>query len=89
MREHDRAAMLARTEMNELLALDRPAGPGNKWRDRRSQFRWRATITPWKSRRLPPAQLARIELEIAFGTLRTDRKQVQIEGFLPCASLRR
>ena len=83
VREYDRAAMLARTEMNELLALDRPPLGQEMNGEIDDHTRWRATITPWE---VPPGAavgssfLARIELEIAWDSYgRT--KQVQIEGF--------
>lgn len=83
VREYDRAAMLARTQMNELIALDKPPIGRELQGKIDDRTQWEAVIEPWE---VPGAAaagssfLARIDLKLSWES-NGRRRQVELEGF--------
>jgi type II secretion system protein I len=81
VREYDRAAMLARTQMNELIALDKPPIGRALQGEIDDHTGWEAVIEPWE---VPGGAagsfLARIRLELWWQSA-GQRKQIELEGF--------
>jgi len=83
IRQYDRAAMLARTKMNELLVLT-PLPIGQRMEGAwDASWGWVAQVEPFE--RLPNAQpgslqLARINLEV-WWTAREERRSIQLDGY--------
>ncbi len=83
VREYDRAAMLARTQMNELIALDKPPLGQELRGEIDPNTGWVATIAPWEvpgGAGVGSSFLARIDLELWWET-NGERKQIELEGF--------
>ena len=83
VREYDRAAMLARTQMNELIAIDKPL-LGQELRGEIDEHTaWRGVIEPWE---VPAGAgpgtsfLARIVLEVSWES-GGETKKIELEGF--------
>ena len=83
VREYDRAAMLARTQMNELIALDKPPIGRRLQGEIDERTGWEAVIEPWEvpGGAAPGSSfLARIHLELWWSAA-GQRKQIELEGF--------
>jgi general secretion pathway protein I len=83
VREYDRAAMLARTQMNELIALDHPPLGQEMRGEIDDRTAWRATIEPWEvSAGAAPGSsfLARIALEVSWKSA-GETKKIELEGY--------
>ena len=76
-----RAAMLARTQMNELIALDKPPIGRELQGEIDDHTGWEAVIEPWE---VPGGAsgsfLARINLKLWWRS-NGQRKQIELEGF--------
>jgi general secretion pathway protein I len=83
VREYDRAAMLARTQMNELIALDRPPIGQRLRGEIDGRTGWEAVIEPWEvpgNAGIGASFLARIGLTVWWQS-GGKRKQIELEGF--------
>ncbi len=83
VREYDRAAMLARTQMNELIALDNPPLGRRLEGEIDENSGWAAVIEPWEvsaNAGSGSSFLARIELELWWRSGET-RRAIELEGF--------
>ena len=83
VREYDRAAMLARTQMNELIALDRPPLGREMEGEIDQNTGWKAVIEPWEvpgGAAAGSSFLARIGLTIWWRS-GGEQRQIELEGF--------
>jgi type II secretion system protein I len=83
VRDYDRAAMLARTQMNELIALDKPPLGQTLRGEIDGHAGWEATIVPWEvpSGAGPGSSfLARVDLKLWWDSS-GKRRQIELEGF--------
>ena len=83
VREYDRAAMLARTQMNELIALDKPPLGRRLEGEIDPSTGWEAVIEPWEvpGRAGPGTSfIARVDLKLWWRS-GEQRREIELEGF--------
>ena len=83
VREYDRAAMLARTRMNELLAAERLPLGERLTGDLGGGYDWEARVEPWEAPSNAPVGtsfLARVDLTVGWGK-GPERRTIQVESY--------